>query len=100
MWIIEEYEKIGNGAYDTFDASNALATTTPREEEYEKLSQSEQIVPWTGVESKTNKMGSLDILRATSGNATKKLKTRAITKAGKYAQAIILKQIATEERQA
>ena len=42
---------------------------------------------------------SQDVLKATNGNATKKLKTRAITRAGKSTQAIIIKQITTEERQ-
>ena len=97
---MKEYEEMGNGAHDAFDAPNASATTTPRGEKHEGSSQSGQMVPWTGAESETNGVGSLGILRATSGNATKKLKTRAITRAGKSAQAIILKQIATEECQA
>ncbi len=58
------------------------------------------MVTWIEAESEINGVGSLGILKATSGNATKRLKTRAITRAGKSAQAIIMKQIATEERQA
>ena len=58
------------------------------------------MVPWVGVKSETNGLGDLGVLRATSGNATKRLKTRVITSAGKSVQAIIMKQIATEKRQA
>ena len=76
---MEGYEGMGNGAY-------------------EGLGQSGQMVQWVEAESETNGVGSLGILKATSGNATKRLKTRAITRAGKSAQAIIMKQIATEER--
>lgn len=77
--MMEGYEGMGNGAY-------------------EGLGQSGQMVQWVEAESETNGVGSLGILKATSGNATKRLKTRAITRAGKSAQAIIMKQIATEER--
>ena len=97
---MEEYEEIGNGTHDAFDVPNVSATTTPREKKHEESSQSRQMVPWIGAESETNGVGSLDILRAMSGNVTKKLKTRAITKAGKSAQAIILKKIASKECQA
>lgn len=83
------------------DASDASATTaTPRGQEHEGSSQSGQMVPWVGAESETNGVGSLGVLRATSGNAMKRLKTRAITRAGKSARAITMKQISTEERQA
>ena len=44
-------------------------------------------------------MGNLGVLRATSGNATKRLKSRVTTRAGKSAQAVI-KQFATQELQA
>ena len=92
------YEEMGNDASDASDAP--AKTATPRGQEHEGSSQSGQMVPWIGVESETNGLGDLGVLRATSGNATKRLKTRAITRAGKSAQAIIMKQIATEERQA
>lgn len=86
---------------DAFDAPDASATTaTPRGQEHEESSQSGQMMPWGGAESETNGVGSLGVLRATSGNATKRLKTRAMTKAEKSARAITMKQIATEERQA
>ena len=91
---------MGNGASDAFYVQDASATTTPRGEEHEGLGQSGQMVPWVDAESEIHGVGSLGILKATSGNATKKLKTRAITRAGKSAPAIIMKQIATEERQA
>ena len=92
------YEEMGNDASDASDVS--AKTATPRGQEHEGSSQSGQMVPWVGVESETNGLEDLGVLRATSGNATKRLKTRAITRAGKSAQAIIMKQIATEERQA
>ena len=60
---MEEYEEMGNGAHDAFDAPNASATTTPREEEHEGSSQSGQMVPWTGAESETNGVGSLGIVK-------------------------------------
>ena len=83
------------------DAPDASATTaTPRGQEHEGASQSGQMVPWVRAESETNGVGSRGVLRATSGNATKRLKTRSITRAGKSSQAITMKQIATEERQA
>ena len=66
--------------------------------EHEEFGQGGQMVPWAWVESESNEE-SQDVLKATNGNVTKKLKTRVITKAGKSAQAIIIKQIATEERQ-
>lgn len=99
---MEEYEEMENGAPNALDAPDVFAatTTTPQGEDYEELSQSRQMVPWMGAESEINGMGIRGILKATSGNATKKLKTRAITRAGKSAQSIIMKQIATEERQA
>ena len=56
------------------------------------------MVPWAGVESESNRR-SWNILKAISGNATKKLKICAITRARKSVQAIIMKQIATEKRQ-
>ena len=89
---MEEYEEMGN------DASDASATTAPRGQEHEESSQSGQMVQWVGAESETNGVGSLGALRATSGNATKRLKTRAMTRAGKSARAITMKQSATEER--
>lgn len=76
-----------------------MTTATPRGQEHEESSQSGQMVPWGGAESETNGVGSLGILRATSGNATKRLKTRAMTRAEKSAPAITMKQITTEECQ-
>lgn len=83
------------------DAADAYATTTtPRGRKQGGLDQSGQMVPWVEAEPEINGVESRGILKVTSGNATKRLKTRAITRAGKSAQAIIMKQIATEERQA
>lgn len=98
---MDEYEETRNGACDAFDAPDASATTTttPMGDEHAGLDQSGQMVPRVGEESGRNGVGSRGILKATSGNATKKLKTRAITRAAKSAQAIMMKQIATEERQ-
>ena len=75
-------------------------TVTLRGQEYEGSSQSGQMVPWVRVESEINGLEDLRVFKATSGNATKRLKTCAIARAGKSAQAIIMKQIATEKRQA
>ena len=97
---MEEYEEMENGAQNAFNTPNASATTTLREEEYERSSQSNQIVPWIRAKLKTNGVESLGILKAKSGNAIKKLKMRTISRAGKSAQTIILMQIASQDRKA
>ena len=89
---MEEYEEMGNDASAT--------TSTPKGQEHKEARQSGQMVPWVRAESETNGVGSRGVLRATSGNATKRLKTHAITRVGKSSQAITMKQIATEKRQA
>ena len=67
---MEEYEEMGNEASDAFDAPDAPATTTtPRERKQEGLGQSGQMVTWVEAESEINGVGSLGILKATSGNA-------------------------------
>lgn len=97
---MEEYEEMGNDACDlAFDGLDAPAiTTTPMREDHEGFCQSGQMVSWVAIESESNG-GSRGVLKATSGNATKKLKTRTITRAWKSAQAIIMKQIAVKEHQ-
>ena len=80
--------------------NDASATTaTPRGQEHEVSSQSGQVVQWVGVESERNEVGSLGILRTTSENATKRMKSRVTARAGKSTQAAI-KQFATQELQA
>ena len=91
---MEEYEDMENDATDA-----SATTTTPGGQEHEALSQAGQMVQWVGVESERNEVGNAGVLRATPGNATKRLKSRVTTRAGKSAQAVI-KQFATQELQA
>ena len=96
---MEEYEDIENNAPDAFDAFDAPATTTtPGGDQHETLSQTGQIMHEGGVESEGNQLGNVGALRATSGNATKRLKSRVTTRAGKSAEAAI-KKFATQELQ-
>ena len=71
---MEEYEEMENNAFDAFDAS--ATTTTPEGHQHETLSQTRQIMHEGGVELEGNQLGNVGTLRATSGNATKRLKSR------------------------
>ena len=96
---MEKYEKIENNAPNSFDAFDAPATTiTPGGHKYGTLSQTGQIMYKGGVESEKNQLGNVGVLRATSGNATKRLKSRVTTRAGKSAEAAI-KKFVTQELQ-
>lgn len=94
---MEEYEDIEGDAYDAPDA-----TATTREYEQEALSQTGQIACQSGIEEQRNQLVSLGVLKATSGNAAKRLRmrqeTRTTARSSKTAEAAI-KQIATQERQ-
>lgn len=57
-------------------------------------------MPWIRIKSEINRLENFRVFRVTSKNAIKRLKTCAITRAGKSAKAIIMKQIATEKWQA
>lgn len=84
---------------DVFGALDATATTTtPGQHGHEASSQTGQIIHELEVESERNRLGNAGVLKATSGNAPKRLKSRVITRAGKSAEAVI-KQFATQELQ-
>lgn len=55
------------------------------------------MVPKVGVELETNEVEELSVFRTTSENTTKRLEICVITNVGKFAQALIMKQIATKE---
>ena len=97
---MEEYEDLEGDACDACDAPDATATT--REYEQEALSQTGQVACQSGMEGQRNQLVSLGVLKATSGNAAKRLRTRQETRTtakwSKTAEATI-KQIATQERQ-
>lgn len=69
-------------------------------QEYKTLHQNWQIIQYLELKVKRNQLVNLRVLKLTSGNAAKRLKmrqeTRAMTKAGKSAEATI-KQIAAQE---
>ena len=95
---MEEYEDIENDAFDACDATAATAG----EQEHEALHQNRQVARQLELEAERNQSVNLGVLKATSGNAAKRLKvrqeTRATTRAGKSAEAAI-KQIAAQELQ-
>ena len=95
---MEEYEDIENDAFDACDATAATAG----EQEHEALHQNRQVARQLELEAERNQSVNLGVLKATSGNAAKRLKvrqeTRATTKAEKSAEAAI-KQIAAQELQ-
>ncbi len=84
------------------DATNATAATTEGQGQ-EVLSQDLHITRQLGLEIARNQLGNPGVLKATSGNAGKRLKirqeTRAATRAGKSAEAAI-KQLAAQKIQA
>ena len=92
---MEEYKEVENNAPNAFDAS---ATTGGQE--HQAQHQAMQIARQLGAESKGSQSGNVGVLRATSGNAAKRLKnrqeSRVTTRAGKTAEAAI-KQIASQE---
>ena len=87
---------------DAFDAPDAPdATVTTRGHEYEAASQNGQMMRQLEAESKKNRLRSAGVLKATSGNAAKRLRVRQetrVTRAGKTAEAAV-KEIATQELQ-
>ena len=95
---MEEYEDIENDAFDACDATAATAG----EQEHEALHQNRQVARQLELEAERNQSVNPGVLKATSGNAAKRLKvrqeTRATTRAGKSAEAAI-KQIAAQELQ-
>lgn len=62
-------------ALDAYDAPDATATTREEDE-----SQPGQIAYQAGVEVERNQMVSLGVLKATSGNVAKRLRTRQETR--------------------
>lgn len=91
---MEEYEGIEN------DASEATATTTtPGGQVHEVLSQAGQIRHEVVRESERSRLGNAGVLKATSGDATKGLKSRTTIRTGKSTKAVI-KQFTTQELQA
>ena len=98
--MMEEYEGIENSAPDACDAPSASnATATPGGQELELWSPAGEITHQIGVESEENQVDNAGVLRATSGNVTKRLKSRVLTRAEKSAEAA-MRQFAAQERQA
>ncbi len=102
---MEEYEDIEGNAlieYKRSDATDATAATTGGQRDGVD-GQNLQVARQLMLEMEKNQLGTPGILRATSGNAGKQLKmrqeTRAMTRAGKSAEAAI-KSIATQKLQA
>ncbi len=80
---MEEYEEMENDAPDSSDTLDASATTaTSNRQEHELSSQSGQMVQGRGVGLRRNRVGNLGVLKATSGNATKRSTSRVTTSAG------------------
>ena len=97
---MEEYEGIENDARDACDAPNPTArTSTHGGQELELWSPAEEISHQKEVESEGNQLDNAGVLRASSGNATKRLKSRVLTRAEKSAEAA-MRQFAAQERQA
>ena len=101
---MEEYEDVESNALVAYDASDATEATaaTMKGQKQEIESQSLLNARQLELEIERNQLGNLGILKATSGNTVKRWKmrqeTRAITRAGKLAEAAI-KQIATQKLQ-
>lgn len=84
---------------DAFDAPDAPdATTTGGRHENECTSHNRQMIRQPEVVLEGKLGGYPGVLKATSGNGVKRLKTRATTRAGKTAEAAV-KQLATKELQ-
>ena len=95
---MEDYEEMENDALDAFDASDATATTTtPMGIEQGISSRTGQIRHEVEAEPEKSRLENVGVLRATSGNATRRLNSR-VTRAGKSAEAVI-KQFANQELQ-
>lgn len=98
--MMEEYEGIENDAPDARDALNATArTSTTGGQELELWSPAGEIMYQKGVESEGNQLDNAGVLRASSGNSTKRQKSRVLTRAEKSAEAA-MRQFAAQERQA
>ena len=99
---MEEYEGIENRVPDACDApraSNAKArTSTPGGQELELWSPAGEITHQKEVESEGNQLENAGVLRATIGNATKRLKSRVLTREEKSTEAA-MRQFAAQERQ-
>lgn len=95
---MEEYDDVENDATDTCDATAA----TTEGQEHGAPHQDLQIARQLGLEAERSQLANLGVLKATNGNAAKRLKrqeTRVTTRAGKSAE-LAIKQIATQELQA
>ena len=99
---MEEYEGIENRVPDACDApraSNATARTpTPGGQELELWSPAGEITHQKEVESEGNQLENARVLRATTSNATKQLKSRVLTRAETSAEEA-MRQFAAQERQ-
>lgn len=93
---MEEYEEMENDAPNVPDAS--ATTANSNRQEHELSSESGQMVQGRGVSLRRNRVN-LGVLKANSGNATKRSNSRVTTSAGKSAEAVI-KQFASQELQA
>lgn len=97
---MEEYERIENYTRDACDTPDPIATpTTHGGQGLELWSPADDISYQKGVESEGNQLENAGVLKVSSGNATKRLKLRVLTRAEKSAEAA-MRQFAAQERQA
>ena len=78
---MEEYEDVGSNALIAYDATNATATAIKGQEE-EVESQNMMITRQLEREMEKNQLGNSGVLKATSGNATKRRTKGAETRHG------------------
>ena len=86
---MKEYQEMENDATAT--------TTTPIGHEQGISSRTGQIRHKIEAEPEKSRLGNARVLRATSGNATRRLKSRVTTRAGKSTEAVI--EFASQELQ-
>ena len=96
---MEEYEGIENHTHVACDASDPTATPAHAGQELELWSPADDILYQKAVESEGNQVENARVLRASSGNATKRLKSCVLTRAEKSAETA-MRQFAAQERQA
>ena len=95
---MEEYEGIKNDASDARDARNSTArTSTTGGQKLELWGLAGEIMYQKDVESEENQLDNAGVFRVSSGNLTKRLKSRLLTRAEKSAEAA-MRQFAVQER--
>ena len=97
--MIEEYEGIENDVSNARNARNATARiSTTGGQELELWGLAREIMYQKGVELEGDQLKNAGVFRASSGNLTKRLKSRVLIRAEKSAKAA-MRQYAAQERQ-